>query len=226
MTKIVTTVVTAALLAAGGSSLAAAADLPSSGRAAYYAPPVFTWTGLYIGANAGVGVGSFTQMGNSYFGNTSGGMFGATVGYNYQISQAVIGLEGDLGFGSINGNGQAFPGINGSAAINGLGTVRARAGFAFDRALLYLTGGYAGAWMKASVSDSVQIPNLYASQSNYLNGYAAGFGMEYAFTDHISVKGEYLYNSLNSQNFFGGTKDSLNSGVHFSTVRAGINYRF
>jgi outer membrane immunogenic protein len=100
-----------------------------------------------------------------------------------------------------------------------LATVRARAGFAVDRALLFVTGGYAGAEMNASYAG-------IGSQSDWRSGGVIGGGLEYAFTDNISAKAEYLYAPFYDKSYFGGTPGAEKSGLDLSLVRAGLNYKF
>ena len=129
-----------------------AADLPSQSEAPYYAPPpVFTWTGAYVGANAAFGFGRFTGGGNSYFGGADGGLYGITAGYNYQSGPLVAGIEGDLDFGGVSGTGYPGAGISGTGNLNGEGSLRARFGYAFNHTLVYITGGYTGANLNGSV---------------------------------------------------------------------------
>lgn len=222
------------LLTASAACLAApalAADLPSR-----YAPPVapyydrvplFAWTGLYAGINGQLGFGSFTAAGGrAAFGGPFGGLGGATLGYNYQSGSLLVGLEGDIGFGSISSSSNFGFGGTGGGAIHGLGTARVRVGYVMDRALFYVTGGYAGASLSGRVSDFGGSPNLVLQESHYLNGFAIGAGVEYALTTKISVKGEYLYTGFGSQSFFNGTRDALGAGAHINLVRAGLNYHF
>jgi outer membrane immunogenic protein len=63
------------------------------------------------------------------------------------------------------------------------------------------------------------------SQNTWRNGYALGGGVEYAFTDHISAKAEYLYTGLGSQTVYSGAV-SARSSMNDSLVRVGLNYRF
>ncbi|MGO9134036.1 MAG: outer membrane protein [Methylovirgula sp.] len=221
-----------ALLAGAAVTAAAlgsahAADLPSRSIAPYYAaPPLFTWTGFYAGANAGLNFGQFSEGGTGYFNNALGGLYGLTAGYNYQSGPLVVGAEADIAFGSVNGTSWPMSGVHGSGNVQGDGTIRARFGYALDRALIYITGGYAGANMKGSVVDTAGLPNVFASQSNYLNGFVIGGGLEFAVTNNVSLKGEYLFKDFGSTNYFNGTRDSITSGISYSTLRAGINYHF
>src|SRR5919112_4218568 len=174
------------------TAAASAADLPI--RSAPPAPivaavPVFTWTGFYVGVNAGYGWNandSITVGGVRFDLDDEGGFVGgAQAGYNYQIGSFVVGLEGDIQYADFggddrfdfDGDGIADDDFNNS---DWFGTVRARAGVAFDRALIYATGGFA-----------------FADDAT---GWTVGGGLEYAFTNNLSAKIEGLYVSLDADN--------------------------
>jgi outer membrane immunogenic protein len=219
-----------AALALSLATPAMAADLPNRYNAPqndYYAPPpVFTWTGLYAGINGALAAGSFSNGGNAAFGNSFGGVGGLTAGYNYQSGALLVGAEGDFAFGSAKGSGVFNNTAIGNGQVQNIDTVRVRFGYIYDHFLFYVTGGYAGANVHGSVIDSSANPNLLVSQSQYLNGWTIGTGVEVALTNHISVKGEYLFTQLGGGNFFNGTRDQLNSGLNMNLIRAGVNYRF
>lgn len=226
MKRILSAWLAGAALSAAALTSANAADLPYRSRAPFYSPPpVFTWAGVYVGANASMNIGGFSEGGANYFGNAFGGLYGITAGYNYQSGPLVAGVEADLNFGSVNGTAYPLAAVHSSGNITGEGSLRARFGYAFDRALVYMTGGYTGASMRGSLAD-LGAPNIYASQSNYLNGFTIGGGLEYAVTNNVSLKAEYLFNDYGSTPFFSGTRDGITSGVSFSTIRAGVNYHF
>jgi outer membrane immunogenic protein len=202
---------------------AMAADLPSrKGPPVAYAPPVpvFTWTGFYLGINAGA---AFRQSNNGFFAN--GSPFngsgntrfigGAQGGMNWQVSQFVFGVEAD---------GQALVGGNnnfGGSSTGFLGTARGRLGIAFDRFLVYGTGGFA----YGTGGNRFQNAFFTNNANDWRVGYAAGAGIEYAFTNNWSVKVEYLYTDLgrSNNNDFGflSTYRQRNN-----IVRAGLNYKF
>ena len=190
-----------------------AADLPrrSMSPAPYFAAKSFSWTGVYAGLNAGYDFGNTSNSARGVIGSVRGGSLGGTVGYNQQIQNFVIGAEGDLAAANVQGS----TGSN-SAKVNSIGTLRARAGFAADRALVYATGGYAGGQTKVTTGA--------ASGSKWLNGYAIGGGLEYAFTDNISAKAEYLYTDLQPKNYGLGSVGS--AGVKLNQIRTGVNYKF
>eukprot|EP01037_Dinobryon_pediforme_P016690 gene16690-biopygen10150 len=177
--------------------------------AAYTAPAAFSWTGFYVGANTGYGTGSFTKDGKGAFGSPSSGLLGLTAGYNYQVGQLVAGIEADLDKSWMKSTVGADRGYLTSA-----GSIRGRVGYAVERALVYGTGGFAYGNVKASTPTAIQNKPEY--------GYDVGAGIEYAFTNNISAKAEYLYTSLGSKTFAGPT----NVGLHYSTIRTGLNYHF
>jgi outer membrane immunogenic protein len=200
---------------------ALAADIP--GRRApqqqFYAPPAFTWTGFYLGANAGANWGDFTNSA-SFLGTKTGLTVGGTAGYNYQIGQIVVGLEGDYNYSGLGGRGFSF-GVNQVRGdLTSFGTLRGRLGVAFDRALIYATGGYAVGF--------TSLESGAFKSNNTHHGYAIGAGLEYGFTNNISAKAEYLYMPLGSQSSFviPGLGAGSKTGIDASVLRAGVNYRF
>jgi outer membrane immunogenic protein len=170
-TRILGLLVATALSTAAVSSVSAA-DLPSQAPppAPVFAPPVFTWTGFYVGGNLGWGWRDDDNetvvltgpgipaglVGTLNFDNGNDGNFtgGGQIGYNYQIGSFVIGAEADIQGIDTNDNEAVFfpgPGFAGGEFVPGefeegadwWGSVRLRAGVAFDRFLVYATGGLA-----------------------------------------------------------------------------------
>jgi outer membrane immunogenic protein len=192
------------------------------------AAPVFSWTGFYIGANVGYSSAQFRYVDpTGTFANTSltmPGIFGGIQGgYNWQMNSLVLGVEADIQANSAN---KRFPlsattGFRDSVPM--FGSLRARAGFAADRALFYVTGGLGYATLSTKFYDTVTpANNLSASTTRF--GYTVGAGIEYAITNNWTVKGEYLYYGFsNTRPGFTAT-DRLTSNIH--TVKLGVNYLF
>jgi outer membrane immunogenic protein len=216
-----------ALLATAGA--AQAADLPRRGAPAeYYAPaPVFTWTGFYLGLNAGYGWGAFTGGSQQLLGSPSGFSGGITGGFNWQAAQNfVLGVEGDWDLSNVSDRRDLpFFGFNGQGKLNSLATIRGRVGYSVERVLIYLTGGLAMGSVSANINDWRAVP-FFSSASSFQAGFALGGGLEYAFTDHISAKAEYMFTSLSAKEMFTYTPDWVHVGNNLSQVRAGVNYRF
>jgi outer membrane immunogenic protein len=205
-----------AALMAGVASSAMAADLPTRKAPpapAYYAPPAFSWTGFYVGVNGGWAGGSS----GADFGSPDGGLVGGTVGYNYQIGQFVVGLEGDWDWADLKKSGSNLIGSYDNK-VDQMVTARARAGYAIDRALLFVTAGYAGA------EDKISIPG-FASSTDWRSGGVFGGGIEYAFTNNISAKAEYLYAPFGDKSYSDGVINAK-SRLDLNIVRVGLNYKF
>jgi len=254
----------AGLVAAGAAS---AADLPS--RTAPAAPsvapivPLFTWSGFYVGVNAGYGFGDsdnsfFVPTGTfvtapgatgvvSFTDENDGFVGGAQVGYNFQFGSFVVGAEADLQFADLgNNDGVAFipagfpatyvPAGRGSD-LEWFGTVRARAGFAFDRMLVYATGGFAFGGGDDNNGFNGIINN---GDDDIRTGWALGGGVEYAFTNNLTLGLEGLWVNLDRGNRGGFIGTETVGGVvtpvfvagtdedddDFTVVRARLNYKF
>lgn len=207
-----------------------AADLPRRQvmpmKAPMYSAP-YNWTGLYVGINGGGGWGrsDWSNAAGSTGGfNVSGGVVGGTVGYNWQMNQAVFGLEGDLDWSNIRGTTTSAVCAGGSCETrnNYLGTVRGRIGYAFDRFLPYLTGGLAVGDIKAE-------PAAGGSSSGTKAGWTLGGGLEFAVAGPWTAKVEYLYADLGKESCGAGICNAASSTdvkFHTNLVRAGVNYRF
>ena len=170
----------AAALLASVSGSALAADLPSK-KAPVVAPPVLSWTGFYVGANAG-GLWSGNNSGNlqvyggapalsaipvgNKVSNSYGGFLGGgQVGYNYQLMKSfVIGAEADIQGMAGNAGAANFSGVSsangvtystiGKASTNlqYIGTVRGRVGYLVMPSLLaYGTAGFAYGGVSSTV---------------------------------------------------------------------------
>jgi outer membrane immunogenic protein len=209
------------LLALAGGS-AAAADLPP-----YYQPgpaynPIYTWTGFYVGINGGGGWGRSQWDGLDTF-DVSGGLIGGTVGYNWQLGQAVLGAEGDIDWSGIKGTTTVLCPGGCETRNKWLATVRGRLGVAFDRFLPYFTGGLA----VGDINATLPLPLLPGGSSSNA-GWTVGAGLEVGLVSNVSLKAEYLYVDLG--NFNCGLNCGLAPGgnVSFTTsvFRGGANLRF
>ena len=212
----------ALLLASAGF----AADLPRRAVPAYMPPiaPLFTWTGFYGGVNGGFGFGDFNGHGRAQAGSPSGGLVGGTVGYNYQMANLVWGLEADLDYAGINNTQTTAGPVTAKGSLDFETTIRGRVGYAYNRLLFFATGGYAGGSVHSTVYDTPN--NFFNANSNYLNGFAVGGGVEYAIMPNLSGKVEYLYTDLGPAFNFVGTPDVTRVGLTSSNIRVGVNYHF
>ncbi|WP_294541145.1 outer membrane beta-barrel protein [uncultured Rhodoblastus sp.] len=212
--------------ALGAASLAQAGDLPGRPYGqSYDAPPSFTWTGFYAGAQLGVGFGGFNGPGAAYFGSSpSGGLIGLTAGYNFQSGNLMVGAEGDYAWSHIADQATFMPGVSSTGVVQNIDTIRARFGYAAERLLAYGTGGYAGANIRGVLNNAPA--SAVADQTFYANGFTLGVGVEYAITPHITAKAEYLYVSLGTNSYFNSTPNYTSVGTNLNLLRAGVNYKF
>jgi outer membrane immunogenic protein len=203
---------------------AAAADLPRPAPQPYYKAPAFVqaynWTGFYIGVNGGGGFGRSTWDSTGTF-NISGGLVGGTLGYNYQIGQAVLGVEGDIDWADINGTTNTACAFGCKTSDHWLSTVRGRLGYAADRFMPFVSGGAAFGDIRASTPG-------FPGATNTNAGWTVGGGLEFAFAGNWTAKAEYLYVDLGKFNCGISCGAFPTDNVKFTTniVRAGINYRF
>jgi outer membrane immunogenic protein len=192
----------ATALTTAGLSAASAADLPQAPPPApIIAAPIFTWTGFYAGVNAGWGWREDNEQtvilngavpGTLFFpGNGDGGFVGgAQIGYNFQTGSFVWGVEADIqwadtdqaedvAFIPAGAPGTFIPGEFDNNLSDWFGTVRVRGGVAFDRVLVYATGGVAytddkAGWTVGGGAEwALPVGGLFGSI-----GSAATFGIE------------------------------------------------
>lgn len=221
----------AGLFAAALVSPSLAADLR---QPVYKAPPAvfvvpFSWSGFYVGVNAGYAWGKAdlsSSVGTFTTDTQNGYLAGVTLGYNLQTGVWVWGIEGDIDYAWIKGNavntvGTGCAGGGGCDIKNSFfATARGRVGYAWDRFLPYLTGGAAFGNSKISAPAGTS-----STKTNV--GWTVGAGLEYAFLGNWSAKAEYLYADLGN-----GTCDASVCGItvdyksKINIVRAGVNYRF
>jgi outer membrane immunogenic protein len=214
-----------------------AADLQMRAPARMLVPGVvYGWVGCYVGIEGGADWGQSRH--DTAFGATSdafavtGGVAGGTVGCNYQTSQWMLGLEGDLSWTSMRGSAveaAAFPAtFSSETRENWLATVRGRLGWAWQRWLIYVTGGYAAAAVEARVSNPTLA--LDVSDTKTRNGFTLGAGIEAAIAGNWTAKLEYLYVGLQNASYFDVPPLAINArtGVPISNniYRVGLNYRF
>jgi opacity protein-like surface antigen len=219
------------------------------------APGTYDWTGVYGGFDGGYGWAASSGIVTDATGNpldpynlTARGMFaGALVGGNYQFNHFVVGAEADYQWGELTANSQAdssftapagtFPGgpFTISTTIKEFGSVRGRLGYAFDRFLIYGTGGWA--WGNATTGYALlgQTPfgvsgastGIFVSNGDR-SGWTVGAGLDYAFTKNVFGRIEYRYTDLGTTSFLSVPTDSGEAGnkVTISDIRAGIAYKF
>jgi outer membrane immunogenic protein len=230
----------------GGISLAAgtvvsvcsaqAADLPVRPVPApvapvVYAPPVYNWSGFYIGGNVGGGFADsswtdpFTGANNTF--SKDGFIGGGQIGANVQFNWLVLGVEGDFDWTGLKGSGTDSEGNTINTNTQWTATATGRIGAAFDRLLVYGKGGVAFANDESSIN---LVPSgLSASTTFTRTGWTAGAGLEYALAQNWTAKIEYDYLGFGSESLDFGTATlptNPSASLNVQEVKAGINFKF
>jgi outer membrane immunogenic protein len=200
-----------ATILVGATAAASAADVYERGGSYKDTPayvPVSTWAGFYAGIHAGTNFDDTVEIDGAPFDDVDSGFLGGLhVGYNWQRGNVVFGIEASASYLDDE--------TDGVEVTDYLATVRGRLGYAFDRTLVYATGGVAFLGYGDDVTDG------FGLDDNNV-GYVVGAGFDHKITDKVSIGLEGLYYSVDSE--------IANSGVDlerdFWTVQARLNYHF
>lgn len=202
-----------AAAAAAFSTTASAADLvqPSVTQPAPAIVQPFSWTGTYIGALASYGW-AFGKVPDDLFDDSNtetirGGGAGLFGGYNHQFrNNVVVGLEGTVNY---NWNehtfviASPFPVLNGQSVRIGTdwqGSVEGKFGYSWNRALVFVKGG----WAATHVEGSFSLTGGQYDQT--MNGWTTGLGVDYAFTQKVFGRFSASYSDF-------GKTDLLNQAL-------------
>jgi outer membrane immunogenic protein len=174
---------------------------------------VYDWSGFYIGANGGWGSshncsdairdGAGPIVPALVFGchDATGGTAGGQVGYRWQASNWVFGVEAQGNWAEFRGSNENlfFPGFREETRIDAFGLFTGQIGYAWNNVLLYLKGGAAVVEDKyQGVQIATGIPFSNARETRW--GGVVGVGLEYGFAPNWSVAFEY-------DHMFMGTRD-------------------
>ena len=205
------------------------------------------WTGLYAGGTLGAGFGRTTYADpfpapvSGDMADLGGAVLGGQVGANYQVGSFVIGAEAFAAWTQIEGTNTCFSeapagadaGFNCGSRIDAIGALTARAGYAFDRTLIYAKGG--AAWDRHQDSfNTLGLPGGALLTHDSVNwGWTAGGGIEYALQPNWSIALEYRYFDFGKPDAFTDATFAFLDGVDLApererlqTVTLGVNYRF
>jgi outer membrane immunogenic protein len=239
-----------------------AADLgarPVYNKAPMLAPtPIANWTGFYLGGNLGVGWTNTTTtlvdatppiatpIGTTGTGNGKAGVLGGVqLGYNYQVSSWLFGLEGEFDGADLKSSQRVFATQNYPAGsysdenvkVNWLATITGRLGYVAGQSLFYVKGG--AAFTNATYSGVAFVPGNGPGTGFFpvndvkatRTGYTVGAGFEQMFMTNWSWKVEYDYAHFGTyrDSFFSPTANGttvldLKTDIH--ALKAGVNYHF
>jgi outer membrane protein OmpA-like peptidoglycan-associated protein len=195
------------------------------------------WTGPYLGIQGGYGFGDSTgglRVGGfaiPYDIKPSGPLAGVHLGYDYQWGHFIIGGVADADGADIEGSDTTTAAAFRTKLRNDFdASIRAKAGLAFGRFMVYGTGGAAFGWVKTEYScpTCFHAPGNFDTSSGFRVGWTAGAGAEFMINPKWSAAVEYRYTDLGSQGFSDGVTGASDSGSHFAynAVTLGVSYHF
>ena len=235
---------TVGLLALGMAAPASAADLaarPYTKAPPPMVAPIYDWTGFYIGGNGGWGQSrncfDFADAFGVFVGDgcreRSGGLVGGQIGYRWQASQWVFGVEAQGDWADLSSQRISLisPLFSTRTKTDGIGLFTGQIGYAWNQALFYVKGGAAVTSNRFSVLENVFGTELAAASSTRWGG-TVGVGFEYGFTPNWSFGVEYNHLFMgDANNSFTGpavpaafVNNRITQDVDMVTAR--INYRF
>jgi len=246
------TLLAAAAIAVGAAAPAVAADLPARAPAPYTKAPAivqaaYDWSGFYVGINGGWGTSKldwnadpFANVGFPAFPggdegshNASGGTVGGQVGYRWQMSSWVFGLEAQGNWADFKGSNlsQQFAGQTNQTKIDSFGLFTGQIGYAWDRALVYVKGGAAVTDNKYTAIGTLPSFGVAAgidTANETRWGATVGVGFEYAVAPGWSLGFEYDHLFMGNNDVVSNSgfliADHIKEDVDLFTAR--VNYKF
>jgi outer membrane immunogenic protein len=230
---------TVGLIALGIAAPASAADLPTKAPPPPMLPPIYNWSGFYIGANGGWAEShncwDFVPIAGAVVSdgcrNRSGGVAGGQIGYRWQSNQFVFGLEAQGDWADLTNSRVSLinPAFSTRTQTDGIGLFTAQLGYAWNAALLYVKGGAAVTNTDFSIRTTVGDVEVASASASRWGG-TVGVGFEYGFAPNWSVGVEYDHLFMGDANtsfvnpILVGATNRISQDVDMVTFR--LNYRF
>jgi len=131
--------------------------------------------------------------------------FGLRAGYDWQWGNWVLGAVGEVSFSEIDDSVSAFSTTPArytmTRELNHVAAIRGRGGYAMSNILFYGTGGFAWADVDHSFSTSNGVNTFTETSDSQVTGYQLGFGAEWNISDRWRLGGEYIYTSLDDDDY-------------------------
>lgn len=229
-----------------GAGAAAAADLPSAKYLpmAPALPALYNWTGVYAGLQGGYSWGTDTTRElltanrafiNAFEYHPSSAFGGAHAGFNFQMGSIVLGIEGDVEYINARSGFQDPSRVRSPNDPGGLvrvqqdwqASVRARIGYAFDRVMVYGTGGVA--FTEFDYAYFNPLAGFGEGGTFSRTGWTVGGGVNYALTNNLILGVDYRYTDYGKFDYvansaFLGLTAEQSPTTH--AVRGSIAYKF
>lgn len=196
------------------------------------------WNGPYVGLQGGYGFGKSTgglRVGGfaiPYDPKPTGAIGGAHLGYDWQRGHLILGAEIDAEGADLTGSFSTKTAVPFTTQVsdNFDASIRAKAGFALDRFMIYGTGGVSFGEVKAEYScpTCFHAPNAFDTLRGMRVGWTAGAGAAVLISPKWSAEVEYRRTSYETAGFSDPVTTASDSGnkLIFNQVTLGISYRF
>jgi outer membrane immunogenic protein len=252
MTKLNKVLLCTTSMIVAAATQAAAADLAYKARPAAVAPvAVYNWNGFYVGGHIGGGWGQIDNTsaapGSGAFptgtpfarNDTSGFLGGVQGGFNWQVTNLVLGIEGEYTWTDVKGTATSqsteprFLAVTSTSTTktDDIAMVTGRIGYAANDWLLYAKGGWA--WAEGGSNGVVKngdVTTSLTSSSTSRDGWVVGAGVEWGFAPNWSAKLEYNHIDFGSTQLeivhIPAPNSFTDSSSKIDIVKAGVNYRF
>jgi outer membrane immunogenic protein len=196
-----------------------AADLPA--KTVVKAEPAYSWTGCYAGAHFG-SLHEQQDWGLPGSDDESGLLLGGQLGCNYQVSTWVFGVQGDAAWSDLTGSHtDQVSGLTDEWKTDTLASVTGRFGYAWGHLLAYGKGGVAWTHNAYDISGGTTFPTASETRT----GWTAGGGLEYAYTNNLSMFVEYNFYQFGTQTVGFSPSGSLDIRDRSSVVKVGLNWK-
>ncbi len=220
---------------------ASAADLAVKAPPPPIVAPIYNWTGLYIGVNGGWGqshncwdfIGVAGAVLSDGCRDRSGGLFGGQLGYRWQSSQWVFGVEAQGDWADLSSSRVSLlnPLFSTSTKTDAIGLFTGQIGYAWNATLFYVKGGAAMTSNRFSILTTIGGTEVAAASSTRWGG-VVGVGLEYGFAPNwtFGVEYDHLFMGDSNNSFsvanpiVAGALNRISQDVDMVTLR--VNYRF
>jgi outer membrane immunogenic protein len=178
----------------------------------------YQWSGFFASPLINYQTAQFRGGGGRTLKDARGFTFGAEAGYNYQVGNVVVGPAADLSYSLMKGSANADLASLARAEIGWTGSARVRAGYTFDRFMLYATGGVAFAQAK--------VDGPLTSSTHVQPGWTAGGGFQYLWSESAIFQAEYRRVELQDKAFYALPYGQAKVGVVMNLINAGFYFKF
>jgi outer membrane immunogenic protein len=191
------------------------------------AQSAYSWSGFYIGTQGGWGWADQDLEDAAGLDGTvelNGAFFGPLAGFQKQWdNNFVLGAEIEANWSDIDGQ-DSLPGAVGRTfgAVEIFGSIGLKAGYAWNRFLVYGSGGLAGA-----ETESLQRNGPLSSSDHAVSfGWMGGVGVDYALTDQIILGLQYRHYDLGEADYDMGFLPDRTGEVDLDTISGHFTVRF